>query len=201
MPTITAPKAGTKCIADDAKQSINSISDTDHTDDKGLAKKRHQKVHLKYLWCMDDAHTSTFKDDNQMIRHGVPVPSSAPNQTTGMQSSPGLRHGAKSTSMHGVPHRTPHFILGHTSSVTSINPNRSTSSILNCSASITTILDDDSAANGVTDTRSLGGGASDFNDEGDKDDGKNDEPTQEAVNKDGFLIKFQVQSIDKPAGQ
>lgn len=39
LPTITASKSGTKHIADDADQSINLISDTDHADDEGLVKK------------------------------------------------------------------------------------------------------------------------------------------------------------------
>ncbi|KAF8833442.1 hypothetical protein BDN67DRAFT_1017554 [Paxillus ammoniavirescens] len=177
--TITASKTGTKCIADDTEQSVNSISDTDHTDDKGLAKKLAPKV--KSLQRMDDAHTSTFQDDNQMIALGhstrsVPVPLNTSNHS--------------SAAGYGMPSSAPP--QSTRCSVTSINPNRGTSSVLTCAASVTTILDDNSAANGATDTRSLGGGASDFNDKGDEDDGKNDEPTQEAINKDGFLVDIQV---------
>ncbi|KIJ19238.1 hypothetical protein PAXINDRAFT_8584 [Paxillus involutus ATCC 200175] len=201
LPTITASKSGTKRIADDADQSVNLISDTDHADDKGLVKKAAPKA--KCLRRMNDAHTSTFKDDNPTIGHGVPVPSSAPNQTTGLGRGavPSTASKQSTTAGHGMPSNAPPQSTGRTSSVTSINPNRGTSSIMNRAASVTTILEDDSAANGVADTRSLGGGASDFNDEGDGDDGKNDEPTQEAVDEDGFLVDIQVQSIGEPAGQ
>ncbi|KIJ11563.1 hypothetical protein PAXINDRAFT_15559 [Paxillus involutus ATCC 200175] len=181
--------------------SINLISDTDHADDEGLVKKAAPKA--KHLRRTNDAHTSTFEDDNPMIGHGVPVPSSAPNQTTGLGRGavPLTASKQSTTAGHGMPSNAPPQSTGRTSSVTSINPNRGTSSIMNRAASVTTIPEDDSAANGVADTRSLGGGASDFNDEGDGDDGKNDEPTQEAVDEDGFLVDIQVQSIGEPAGQ